>query len=135
MKSKVMKSVGLSYILIVACVSMTGSCRKVPADAEYFIKCKLDGRPFVPNNCANCMRGQIPGDTVFLLNANAGFETVSLGIIKLDRVPITVATYVLNDNPQQSVQYDKSPRVDNIYKTDGARTGTLMITSLIKLIK
>ena len=78
------------------------------------------------------MGGQILGDTTFLLNANAGFESVDIGIIKLDKVPIKMTEYLLNKNLQQNGTYDNSPQVNDIFKTDATRTGKLVITSLDK---
>ena len=78
------------------------------------------------------MRGQLLGDTVFLMNANAGFESVSIGIIKLDKVPITTTTYILDANKQQDGVYDNSPLVDDIFRTDSTHTGKLTITALDK---
>lgn len=102
---------------------------------EYYIRCKIDGLDYLPNNCANCMRAQLLGDTVFLLNANAGFESVAIGIIKLDKIPIKTATYILNDNLQQNGIYDNSPEVNDIFKTDMNRTGQLIISSFDKTNK
>ncbi len=78
------------------------------------------------------MRGQLLGDTVFLMNANAGYESVAIGIIKLDKTPISVTTYILNDNLQQNGIYDNSPQVNDIFKTDSSRVGVLIITTLDK---
>ncbi len=122
----------LLYLLI-ATVLLSASCHKQdPNPAQYYIRCKIDGQDYLPNNCANCMRGQILGDTTFLMNANAGFESVAIGVIKLDKVPIAVTSYILNDNPQQNGVYDNSPQVNDIFKTDATRTGLLNITTLDK---
>ncbi len=58
-----------------------------------------------------------------------------MGITKLDKIPITVSTYTLNDNLQQNGSYDNSPQVNDIYKTDLLHTGQLHITTLDKTNK
>jgi hypothetical protein len=81
------------------------------------------------------MKGQLLGDTTFLLNANAGYESVAVGIIKLDKTQIAEATYALNNSLQQNGVYDNSPQVNDIYKTDAIRVGELKITTLDKANK
>lgn len=123
-------------LLLISTILLSTSCQKQKNNtAQYYIRCKIDGQDYLPNNCANCMRGQLLGDTVFLINANAGFESVAIGVIKLDKVPITTTTYVLNDNPQQNGIYDNSPQVNDIFKTDATKTGVLIISSLDKTNK
>lgn len=107
-------------------------CNKEDALGEYYFQCKIDGELYRPNNCANCKRAQLLGDTTFLLNGNAGFESVGLGVIKLDKEPVVTGNYILNMNPQINGYYDNSPQVDDIFKTDSLRTGQLIIESLDK---
>lgn len=72
------------------------------------------------------------GDTTFIVFGNNGYESVSIGILKLDQIPISITNYTLNDNLQQNGLYDNSPLVDDIYKTDSIRTGVLQITTIDK---
>ena len=124
------------FYLFVSTILVAISCEKKNNNpAKYYIRCNIDGQDYLPNNCANCMKGQLLGDTTFLLNANAGYESVAIGIIKLDKTPIAVTTYVLNDNLQQSGVYDNSPQVTDIFKTDATRIGELKITTLDKVNK
>jgi len=125
----------LFYLLGVT-ILIAASCEKQNNNpAQYYIRCKIDEQNYLPNNCANCMKGQLLGDTTFLLNANAGYESVAVGIIKLDKTPIAVATYALNDNLQQNGVYDNSPQINDIFKTDAIRVGDLKITTLDKVNK
>jgi hypothetical protein len=125
----------LFYFLGVT-ILIAASCEKQNNNpAQYYIRCKIDGQDYFPNNCANCMKGQLLGDTTFLLNANAGYESVAVGIIKLDKTQIAEATYALNNNLQQNGVYDNSPQVNDIYKTDAIRVGELKITTLDKAHK
>lgn len=122
--------------LFLSTILIAISCEKQNNNpAQYYIRCNIDGQDYLPNNCANCMKGQLLGDTTFLLNANAGYESVAIGIIKLDKTPIAVTTYVLNDNLQQSGVYDNSPQVTDIFKTDATSIGELKITTLDKVNK
>lgn len=122
--------------LFLSTILIAISCEKQNNNpAQYYIRCNIDGQDYLPNNCANCMKGQLLGDTTFLLNANAGYESVAIGIIKLDKTPIAVTTYVLNDNLQQSGVYDNSPQVTDIFKTDATNIGELKITTLDKVNK
>ena len=110
------------------------SCKKDPTpDNNYpYFQCKINGQTYIPNNCANCVTCSILGDTTFLLGGNAGFQALDIGIIKLDKIPISETTYVLNNNLQQNGTYDISPLVNDIYKTDATHAGQLTITTLDK---
>jgi hypothetical protein len=117
-------------------IFLFAKCRKEePLPDDYYIRCKVNDEDYWPNKCANCMRGQLLGDTVYLMNANAGYESVSIGIVKLDKIPITTTTYDLTGNPQQNGVYDNSPQVNDIFKTDSIHTGKLTITTLDKVNK
>lgn len=108
------------------------TCKKDSApDNNYpYFKCKVNGQTYIPNNCANCLTCTIYQDTIFLLGANAGFEALGIGVINFTAQPIVATTYILNDNPRQSGDYDNSPLVNDIYKTDVTHTGQLQITTL-----
>jgi hypothetical protein len=113
------------------------TCKKNPTpDNDYpFFKCKINGEVYIPNSCANCITCAILGDTTFLLGGNAGFQAVDIGIIKLDKVPISRTSYILDNNLQQNGTYDISPLVNDIYKTDVTHTGKLTINTLDKTKK
>jgi hypothetical protein len=108
------------------------TCRKSPTpDNDYpYFQCKINRQTYIPNNCANCITCAILGDTTFLLGGNAGFQAVDIGIIKLDKVPISKTSYILDNNLQQNATYDISPLVNDIYKTDAIHTGKLTINTL-----
>ena len=110
------------------------ACRKTtpPGPDDFYFRCKIDGRLYIPNSCANCITCTILGDTTFLLGGNAGYESVTMGIIKLDNNPITTTIYSLNNNLQQNGFYDNSTLVVDIFKTDILHTGQLQITALDK---
>ena len=78
------------------------------------------------------MVAKILGDTTFFLNGNRGFETIAIGIIKLNRVPISISFYTLNDNPQQRGIYKFSTTTNDKFETDATRTGQIQILTLDK---
>jgi hypothetical protein len=110
---------------------LSHSCRK-SAKPEYYFQCKVAGQTYMPNDCANCMVAKLLGDTTLLVNGNRGYESIAIGIIKLDKKPVSVTTYSLNDSPQQSAFYKNSPVFNDTYKTDSAHTGFLVISTLDK---
>lgn len=79
------------------------------------------------------MRGQILKDTVFLMNANAGFQSVGMGLY--DGTGVGVKTYGLNGKFSGSADYKYSTTTNDIYRTDSMRTGQLIITTLDKANK
>lgn len=110
------------------------TCKKDPKPGkdDFYFQCKINGKTYIPNSCANCVTCAILGDTTFLLGGNAGFEALDIGVIKLDKISITETTYILNNNPQQNGTYDISPLVNDIYKTDSIRKGKLQIMTIDK---
>lgn len=117
----------LAAILLIPCFIFS-KCNKEDALDEYYFRCKIDGEPYIPNGCANCMSAQILDDTVFIVNGNAGFMSIAIGIN--DKARIGVKAYTLNEVIGRQGSYDISPQVDDIFLTDSARTGQLDITSL-----
>ena len=79
------------------------------------------------------MRGQILRDTVYLMNANAGFQTVGMGLY--DGNGVGAKTYLLNGKPNGSADYKYSTTTNDIYKTDSTHTGELKITFIDKINK
>jgi hypothetical protein len=119
----------LFYLLTVT-VLLAASCEKQNNNpAQYYIRCKIDGQDYLPNNCANCMKGQLLNDTTFLLNANAGYESLGIGLF--DGTGVSIKTYIL-DGKKASGDYDNSPLVNDIFKTDSLRTGQITISKLDK---
>lgn len=121
-------------LLFLSFTGIFATCNKtppIPTDDFYF-RCKINGQTYIPNSCANCLNGTILGDTTFLLGANAGFEAILIGIIKLNHLPISITTYVLNNNLQQKALYKNSTLTNDKYETDSLHTGQLQIISLDK---
>ena len=104
-------------------------CNKEDALPEYYFRCKIDGQDYRPNSCANCMRAQILGDTVFLTNGNAGFETVLVGVTK--KPAFIVGNYILN-SPSSGGAYKFSTTTDDRFDTDSLHIGELKVTYLDK---
>jgi hypothetical protein len=110
------------------------TCNKtppIPTDDFYF-RCKINGQTYIPNNCANCMVAKLLGDTTLLINGNAGFESIAIGIINFTGQPIIISSYILNDNPRHGADYKNSTTTNDKFDTDATRTGQLVITSLDK---
>jgi len=107
-------------------------CNKEDALGEYYFRCKIDGELYRPNNCANCERAQLLRDTVFIVNGNAGFESLAIGIY--DGNTIRAKTYLLY-RIGSGGSYKFSTTVDDIFRTDSLRTGQLIITALDKTNK
>lgn len=76
------------------------------------------------------MRAQVLRDTVLLLNGNAGFQTVGLGLY--DGEGIETKTYILDGKTSGSADYKNATTVDDIFKTDYLRAGLLIIISIDK---
>ncbi len=111
------------------------TCKKDPNPGkdDFYFQCKINGQTYIPNSCANCVTCAILGDTTFLLGGNAGFEALGIGIINFTNQPVLATTYILNDNPRKSGDYDNSTLVTDIYKTDGTHSGQLTIITLDKI--
>lgn len=121
----------LLFILL-STILLSSKCRKEqPPDpnSTYFI-CKVDGKDYRPNNCANCITCTILGDTVLIFGANRGFETLGVGIRDLSGFkPIQ---YILNDELKHRGDYKNSTTVDDRFFTDATRTGVFTITAIDK---
>lgn len=122
------------FYLLAATILLSNSCEKQdPNLAQFYIRCKIDGQDYLPNNCANCMTGQILGDTVIMLQSSRGFETVTIGVI--NKPKIEIAAYILNDVIASRGTYKYSTTTTDRYYTDATRTGELKITTLDKANK
>jgi hypothetical protein len=108
------------------------TCRKttLPGPNDFYFQCKIDGRTYVPNSCANCITCTIYKDTIFIFGGNAGFETVGVGIN--DNSGIKVYSYTLNNVIGRRGDYKNSTVTYDRYFTDSNRTGQLDIISLDK---
>ncbi|MBA2498630.1 MAG: hypothetical protein H0V30_02785 [Chitinophagaceae bacterium] len=120
-------------LIFAASFCIAAACNKEHLP-EYYFECKLDGKEYVPDNCANCRRSIILGDTVLLINANRGFEVIGFGIVDQ---PIEKTTYLLNhERTKHSADYDNTiGNPSDIFRTDSIRIGQLTITSLDKVNK
>jgi len=122
----------LLYLLI-ATFLISASCHKQdPNPAQFYIRCKIDGQDYWPNNCANCMRGQLLGDTVYLMNANADYTTVFLGVTQK---PNFLGGPCLLNPPSSGGAYKNSTTTNDRFDTDATHTGQLNITTLDKTNK
>ncbi|MGN6438863.1 MAG: hypothetical protein ACTHMM_20125 [Agriterribacter sp.] len=108
----------LAIFLLSSCFIFS-KCNKEEALGEFYFRCKIDGESYRPNSCANCMRAQILRDTVFILNGNAGFESVGIGIY--DGRTVGKKTYTLN-RIGSGGSYNFSTTVDDIFRTDENRS-------------
>lgn len=129
--SRVMKCL---FFFLISFVFVSFSCNKEKASDYYFL-CTINGEKYLPNSCANCLVVKLLGDTTIIVNANKGFESIGIGVVKTDKKPIAAVTYLLNDNKQQKGSYDNSPLVDDIFITNDLHTGQLTINELDKVRK
>lgn len=129
-----MKHLKIISFALIALITVAASCKKneypEPGPNDFYFRCKIDGRLYIPNSCANCMVGKILRDTVYLMNGNSGFESVLIGIN--DGEIFGKKNYLLNDKIGRQGGYDNSSIVEDIYKTDSSHVGQLEITSLDK---
>lgn len=79
------------------------------------------------------MVAKLLGDTTLLINGNAGYESIAIGIINMTGRPIIATSYVLNDNPRYGADYKNSTTTNDKFDTDATWTGQLVITSLDKI--
>lgn len=126
-----MKSILRLPILLFFTFLLTASyCKKNSTLPEFYYRCKVDGQDYRPNSCANCLTCTILRDTIFLLGANRGYESVNIGINDFDS--ISTKSYSLNNIIGRQGGYDNSPLVDDKYITDEEHTGVLNIIHLDK---
>ncbi len=124
-----------TLIILFVLPSIFATCKKEdsPATNSLYFKCKLNGQDYVPSNCANCLKAQILNDTIFLFNANVGFESLGIGLH--DSSKVKVKSYILDGTINGSADYDNNPQVNDIYKTDLIHKGQLNITVIDKTKK
>lgn len=123
----------LSFTLL-ALITISASCHKneYPESGpnDSYFRCKIDGRLYIPNSCANCITCTIYKNSIFLLGGNAGYEALALGII--DKPEILKKSYYLYSNIANGGTYKNVTNTDDRYDTDSSHTGHLEITSLDK---
>ena len=126
-----MKHLKIFTLLVLATIAIAASCNKTPTPApdDFYFRCKINGQTYIPNNCANCMVGKLLGDTALLINGNAGYETVLIGVTNK---PIIQTSYLLNSNITNGGTYKNSTTTTDRFDTDATRTGQLLLTSLDK---
>lgn len=125
-----MKNIYIISLLFIAIITSANSCRKKSPDPEFYIKCKVDGQEYLPNNCANCMVGKLLQDTILIIGANRGFETLGIGIN--DKSGIKVTTYLLNEVIGRRGDYKNSTTTNDRFFTDTTHKGELHVTALDK---
>lgn len=97
---------------------------------EFYYQCAVDGELYIPNSCANCNTCRIINDTILMIGANRGFESVRIGIN--DSAAIGEKQYVLNGVIGRQAVYDNSTEVSDIFTTTRGHTGVLSISHLDK---
>ncbi|MEO6869801.1 MAG: DUF6252 family protein [Ginsengibacter sp.] len=120
-------------LLILAIIFIAASCNKDPKPNGDFVRCKVDGQSYKPDNCTNCTVCRIIRDTTFTFGINRGIENVGLGLN--DPIGISVKAYILNDNFKNQGTYDNTIFGNDEYKTDPIHIGSLHITILDKVKK
>lgn len=119
----------LSFFIL-SCFTFS-KCRKEDPLPEFYFQCKVDGVLYEPDNCTNCNTKELIGDTVLLLGASKGNETLSLAILKHN---ISLGNYNLGKSLTESngsAYYDNTiGNPSDIFRTDSIRIGILNITEL-----
>lgn len=116
----------LALFILSPCLIFS-KCNKEDALPEFYFRCTIDGEPYRPNSCSNCMRAQLLGDTVLMLNGNADLQSVAIGVINKPR--FILDRYVL-DRIGSGGSYKFSTTSDDVFRTDSQRTGELVIITL-----
>lgn len=126
----------MKYLIIVSCLTilMAASCNKneypEPGPNDFYFRCKIDGRLYIPNSCANCMSFKLLEDTSLIASGNAGFETIRFGIN--DKTGIQEKEYALINQGGQRATYKYSTTTDDYYRTQNFNPGSLKITEVDK---
>lgn len=125
---KITKFLCLSIVLLF----VFAKCKDDPPidPNSFYIRCKVDGQTYIPDNCANCTTCDMYGDTVLILGANRGYEALVIGII--DTSNIGQKLYILNESLSHGATYKNSTNINDKYITNAAHTGQLNITKLDK---
>lgn len=118
------------FFLMLTTIFVSASCNKDPKPIGDYIRCKVDGQTYTPDNCANCNVCRVLGDTIFILGANRGLEAILIGIT--DKSGISIKSYVLNSNVTNGGTYKNSTTTNDRFDTDLSRMGILNILMLDK---
>jgi hypothetical protein len=129
MKNKLFILPALFFSLIFA------TCEKnpIPDPNDFYFRCKINGKLYIPNNCANCLSFMILEDTSLIANANAGFETIGFGIN--DQTGIQAKTYSLINQIGSRATYKNSTTTDDYYRSQNYNPGNFKITEINKTNK
>ena len=123
----------LSFTLI-ALITIAASCNKneypEPGPDDFYFRCKIDGRIYVPNSCANCLSFMLLEDTSLIANGNAGFETIGFGIN--DKTGIQAKTYELINQIGNRATYKYSTTTDDYYRTQNFNPGSFKVIEVDK---
>lgn len=121
-----MKNLKFLFIALISLITYSSGCNKPtsPKPDEIYFQCKIDGRLYIPNSCANCITCTIYKDSIFLLGGNAGFEALAIGIINY---PNVVEKSYLLSNKSNGGTYKNSTTYDDKFETDSTHTGFLEI--------
>ena len=128
-----MKNLKILLLLTITTIFLSAGCNKEPQAPDpnsFYFRCYIDGRYYIPNNCANCMSAKLLKDTTLILRGNSGLETVGIGIN--DNKTINTTIYNLNEVVGRQGDYKNSTIYDDRFFTDVLRTGQLKITLLDK---
>jgi hypothetical protein len=122
-------------LILTALVFLAPSCNKEHLP-EYYFKCKVDGKEYVPDNCANCRTADLLGDTVIILGGNRYVESIAVTALEY---PLQQKSYSLLSKTTKgrgAAFYDKTiGNPSDIFRTDSLSTGQLTITTLDKTNK
>lgn len=127
----------MKYIIffLISIVCLSASCNKEHLP-EYYFQCKVDGKKYVPDNCANCRVARVLGDTLLILGANRYVESIGVDVLEY---PLIKSEYKLKEKRKTGMgtgDYDNSiGNPSDIFHTDSLRTGKLVITTLDKINK
>lgn len=122
----------LSLALSLSMFFLFATCKKDPPydPNGYYIRCKVNGQLYLPENCANCMTCDLIGDTLLLIGANRGFETLVIGV--RDSLSVHIGHFPLNNSYNHNAYYKNSPITYDIFRTDSFHTGQINILKLDK---
>lgn len=128
---KHLKTFSFALILL---ITIAASCHKneypEPGPNDFYFRCKIDGRLYIPNSCANCMSFKLLEDTSLIASGNAGFETIRFGIN--DKTGIQAKTYDLINQGGRRATYKYGTIRDDYYRTQNFNPGSFQITEVDK---
>ncbi len=117
-------------LLLLVTLFVFADCKKNPPvnPNDTYFNCKINGQDYNPDNCANCLVAEILQDSLLLVTANNGFQTLGIGI---NNPPTLLAqTYSLSSDPAQHGEYKNSTTTDDYYQTNDKAPGRCTIEKL-----